>query len=62
MCLLLQDYTVGVWDMKSPTDITLKAVLKHDNYMIVWAVDLNETNIISGDGDGTIKVQSSCVL
>ena len=59
MCLLLQDQTVAVWDIETPTAITLRTVLKEDN--IVCAVELSETYIISGCSD-TIKVQPSCVL
>ena len=57
VCLCLQDKTVAVWNMKSPTDITLRMALKGHEYS-VWAVDLSETTIISGSGDKTIKVQS----
>ena len=50
---------MAVWNIKSPTDITLLMTLKgHEG--VVWAVDLTETTIISGSGDKTIKVQ--CVL
>ena len=52
---------MALWDIVSPTEITLRATLKgHEG--AVWAVELNETNIISGSPDKTIKVQSSCVL
>ena len=48
---------MAVWNLKSSTDITLRMTLKgHEDY--VWAVDLNETTIISGSADKTIKVQS----
>ena len=57
---LLQDGTVAVWNVKSPTDITLRMTLKgHESW--VYAVDFTETSIISGSSDSTIKVQS-CVL
>ena len=60
MCLCLQDGTVAVWDMKSPTDITLRMILiGHESWVL--AVDLSETKIVSGAADKTIKVQS-CVL
>ena len=51
---------MAVWNVKSPTDITLRMALKgHESY--VWAVAMTETTIISRSGDETIKVQS-CVL
>ena len=49
-----QDYTVVVWDM-SPRDITLRKVLRGHNGH-VSAVDVDETYIVSGSMDGTIKV------
>ena len=46
---------MAVWDIKSPTDITLRMVLKgHEG--IVFAVDLTDSFIISGSSDRTIKV------
>ena len=55
--VLVQDRTVAVWNIKSPTYITLKMILKgHEG--VVLAVALSETTIISGSGDDTIKVQS----
>ena len=61
VCLLLQDKAVALWDIISPTEITLRATLKgHEKG--VCAVELSESNIISGSVDKTIKVQSSCVL
>ena len=52
---------MAVWNMRSPTDITLRMTLKgHEGW--VFAVDLSETTIISGSGDKTIKVESHCVL
>ena len=48
---------MAVWNMRSPTDITLRMTLKgHEGYVL--AVDLSETTIISGSRDNTIKVQS----
>ena len=56
VCLFLQDQTVAVWDFKSPTAITLRTVLKgHD--ILVMAVDMTDTYIISGSWDRSIKVQ-----
>ena len=51
---------MAVWKIKSPTDIILRMTLiGHESWVL--AVDLNETKIISGAADKTIKVQS-CVL
>ena len=48
---------MAVWNVKSPTDITLRMTLKgHEDF--VYTVDLSETNIISGSRDNSIKVQS----
>ena len=52
---------MAVWEIISPTVITLRAVLKGHAWD-VYAVELNESNIISGSLDDTIKVQSSSVL
>ena len=60
MCLLLQDGTVAVWDIKSLTAITLRTVLEDQGG--VFAVELSETNIISDSGGGAITVQPSFVL
>ena len=50
-----------MWNIKSPTDITLRMTLK-EHRGAVWALDvLSETAIISGSMDKTMKVQS-CVL
>ena len=60
MCVVcLQDGTVAVWKMKSPTDITLRMTLKTDERE-VSAVELSdsETTIISGLADKAIKVYS----
>ena len=58
--MLLQDHTVGVWDMKSPTDITLRTILhsfKTRSRLSVWAVDFSETNIIAGENVQDIHVR-----
>ena len=48
---------MAVWDIKSPTDITLRMALKgHEGY--VFAVDLSKTAIISASEDRTVKVES----
>ena len=50
---------MAVWKIVSPTDITLRMILKgHERY--VMAVDLSETTIISGSADNTIKVHHMC--
>ena len=52
---------MALWDIISPTNITLRAALKgHEG--IVFAVELNETNIITGSPDDTIKVQYMCAI
>lgn len=53
--ILLQDCTIAVWDMKSPSDITLGRVLT-GHAASVNAIDFDERYIISGSGDWTIKV------
>ena len=62
VCLLLQDQTVAVWDIKSHTDITLRTVLEGQVWSAWYAVELSETNVIAGSLDNTIKVQTSCEL
>ena len=57
VCLCLQDETVSVWKIVSPTDITLRMSLRGDEGWVL-AVDLSETTIICGYTDTTIKVQS----
>ena len=59
MCVIvrIQDCTVAVWNVKSPTDIILRMTLE-GNEEWVYAVNLNETSIISASFDKTIKVQS----
>ena len=55
VCLRLQDHTVAVWNIKSPTDITLRKSLQGHTHVL--AVDFSKTSIISGSEDNTIKVQ-----
>ena len=62
VCLLLQDCTISVWDIQSPTAITLRTVLEDQSDFSILAVDMSEINIISGHGDHTIKVQPSFAL
>ena len=48
---------MAVWNIKSPTDITLRMTL-NDYQGSVIAVDMSETNIISAPDDDTVKVRS----
>ena len=51
-----------MWDIKTPTAITLRMVLRGHEYG-VGAVELTEANIITGSADRTIKVYMSlCVI
>ena len=51
----MQDATVAVWDMTSPTQITVsKRLMGHSRNVVT--VDLDEKYIVSGSLDGTIKV------
>ena len=53
VCFNLQDKTLAVWDMKSPTDIKLRRVF--DGRLTFWAVELDEKYIYGSQGDD-IKV------
>ena len=55
-CFILQDHTIAVWDMRSPTDIQLKRVIL-DGTLDVYAVELDH-NYIYGADYGDIKVHS----
>ena len=48
---------MAVWNIQSPIEITLRMALKGHNNLVL-AVDFNETSIVSGSADRTIKVQS----
>lgn len=48
---------MAVWNFESPTAITLRTVLA-DHESSVYTVDLSESIIASGAGDGKIKVHS----
>ena len=48
---------MAVWNIKSPTDITLRMTFEEHEHRVV-AVDLSEAIIIAGYWDKTIMVQS----
>ena len=58
---VVQDRSIAVWDMHSPTDITLRRVLV-GHRAAVNVVDFDTRYIVSASGDRTIKVwcTSSC--
>ena len=49
ICPFLQDRTIAVWDMMSPTDIKFRKVLDGSNSYI-WAVELDEKYIYGSVG------------
>ena len=51
----VQDRSIAVWDMHSPTDITLRRVLV-GHRAAVNVVDFDARYIVSASGDRTIKV------
>lgn len=51
-----KDRSIAVWDMASPTDITLRRVLV-GHRAAVNVVDFDDKYIVSASGDRTIKVQ-----
>lgn len=51
----LQDRSIAVWDMTSPTEIALRRVLV-GHRAAVNVVDFDEKYIVSASGDRTIKV------
>lgn len=51
----LQDRSIAVWDMQSPTEIKLRRVLV-GHRAAVNVVDFDEKYIVSASGDRTIKV------
>ena len=53
--LCLQDRSIAVWDMQSPTDINLRRVLV-GHRAAVNVVDFDQKYIVSASGDRTIKV------
>ena len=50
----LQDRSIAVWDMQSPTDINLRRVLV-GHRAAVNVVDFDGKYIVSASGDRTIK-------
>ena len=50
-----QDRSIAVWDMQSPTDISLRRVLV-GHRAAVNVVDFDDKYIVSASGDRTIKV------
>ena len=55
--MILQDRSIAVWDMQSPTDINLRRVLV-GHRAAVNVVDFDGKYIVSASGDRTIKVGS----
>ena len=55
----VQDRSIAVWDMQSPTEINLRRVLV-GHRAAVNVVDFDEKYIVSASGDRTIKVSCSC--
>lgn len=53
---VLQDRSIAVWDMVSPTEINLRRVLV-GHRAAVNVVDFDEKYIVSASGDRTIKVR-----
>ena len=53
----MQDRSIAVWDMQSPTDINLRRVLV-GHRAAVNVVDFDQKYIVSASGDRTIKVSS----
>lgn len=53
--IMLQDRSIAVWDLQSPSDITLRRVLV-GHRAAVNVVDFDDKYIVSASGDRTIKV------
>lgn len=53
-----KDRSIAVWDLQSPTDITLRRVLV-GHRAAVNVVDFDDKYIVSASGDRTIKVSCS---
>ena len=52
---MFQDRSIAVWDLQSPSDITLRRVLV-GHRAAVNVVDFDDKYIVSASGDRTIKV------
>lgn len=57
----LQDRSIAVWDMVSPTEINLRRVLV-GHRAAVNVVDFDEKYIVSASGDRTIKVSNMLLI
>ena len=57
--LSFKDRSIAVWDMQSPTDISLRRVLV-GHRAAVNVVDFDDKYIVSASGDRTIKVSLKC--
>lgn len=55
-----KDRSIAVWDMASPTDITLRRVLV-GHRAAVNVVDFDDKYIVSASGDRTIKVSGTAL-
>ena len=58
---ILQDRSIAVWDMQSPTEINLRRVLV-GHRAAVNVVDFDEKYIVSASGDRTIKVRNLSII
>lgn len=56
-----KDRSIAVWDMASPTDISLRRVLV-GHRAAVNVVDFDDKYIVSASGDRTIKVRPFCLV
>lgn len=56
-----KDRSIAVWDMASPTDITLRRVLV-GHRAAVNVVDFDDKYIVSASGDRTIKASGRALL
>lgn len=56
-----KDRSIAVWDMASPTDISLRRVLV-GHRAAVNVVDFDDKYIVSASGDRTIKVSTMSMI